>query len=760
MRFAEASLIRAVSWTMALLVAPTAWADESGAGGSAPRPPAVAPEAHDGGTKPDSPDPSPDTGTGGSASGGSAAAPTPPASPARPAAHKDAPSAAAAAPLPERAAMKAVAPAASQAETLPAGAHDTSMSVGTVEVVVTGKRSRTLALPGSVDVIGEEQTSKEVTTNALDLMRRIPGFAYQDYGNGGVPNGFMLRGFSSNHGADTLVVIDGVPINEHSWYGQDDGAPDLNQLTAEEIERIEVIKGPLDARYGNWGRSGIIQIHTRQNGNFWKGNLSLGSYGSRKAHASFGTEHFDGRFNQVYSVESFESDGWRRNSQQQRQNAYGKWFYRPMKDVRLGLMTHFYRANWSTGSYIAEDQWRQDPRQAFSGSANDGGYKSLGEVALHADAKLFGRFPVKSILWHRASTASRYADWTNEGNGQSESHGNEKVSGGVISLDTDWTLTGNQTLRVDGGIDYRHFDTKGTNWNTQARVRQLLTEDHRYIFQNGGIYLKASYEISKLVRFSAGVREDLFWGNDKDRQAGTQSSMKVYSVPTYKSGVVVNVLENISLYGNAGTTFRLPNQAAKYQHPAPTVSTLFFWETGLKATFFDALALRYAYFQSSERLTRLDQGQYLDDGKARRAGHEVELKAGPWNRVELFTALTIHDGHYLGGANDGNTVPTVPRYIWKLGLQAETPWGTGGRVNFNDVGRYYTDPENTHSYGGYRVVDLGLYQLIAKDWSVALDAKNLLNATYSEFVGYWSNSNQYMPSNPLTVFASLRFSKD
>jgi iron complex outermembrane receptor protein len=638
-----------------------------------------------------------------------------------------------------------------------------SMTIGAVDVVITGKHSRTLDLPGSVDVIGEDQISKEVTSNALDLMRKIPGFAYQDYGNGGVPNGFMLRGFSSNHGNDTLVLIDGVPINDHSWWGQDDGAPDLNQLTSEEIERIEVIKGPLDARYGNWGRSGTVLITTRQAGDFWRANVERGSYNTQKTYASFGSQHLGGKFNQVYSVEAFETDGWRQNSAQQRQNAYAKWFYRPAKDIQLGLITHVYKADWSTGSYIDEAQWQQNPRAAFTGSVNDGGYKKLQEVALHVDANLLGRFPLKTILWYRDSTNSRYADWTYEGRGQTEDHARAKVGGGVASIETDWTLATGQIVHVDAGLDYRYFDTNGANWGTQARVRTALNSDDQYIFQNGGAYLKASYDLAKRLRISGGIREDLFWGNTSNRVADTKSDMKTYSVPTYKGGIVGNVLDNLSVYGNIGTTFRLPNQAAKYSTPAPSVANLLFWEAGFKGSLLDLLIFRYAYFQSTEKLTRLDQGQYLDDGKARRAGHEVELSLGPWKRIEMFTALTVHNTRYDGGANDGNRVPIIPQYIWKVGVQGEAPWGTGARVQYNDVGKWDTNSENTASYGGYRVIDVNAYQVLARNWSVALDVKNLLDSKYSEFVSNWANAqgqavNQYMPSLPRTAYLSLRYS--
>ena len=171
------------------------------------------------------------------------------------------------------------------------------------------------------------------------------------------------------------------------------------------------------------------------------------------------------------------------------------------------------------------------------------------------------------------------------------------------------------------------------------------------------------------------------------------------------------------------------------------------------------LIFRYAYFQSTEQQSLLNgTGQYVDDGKAHRNGHEGELSFGPWNGIELFTALTVHDAHYVGGSNAGNKVATVPRYIWKGGVQGDTPWGTGARATFNFVGKWSTDPENTHSYDGYHVVDIAAYQVLARSWSLSLDVKNLFNEKYSEFVGFWSGSNQYMPSNPRTLFASLRYS--
>ncbi|GAB6905802.1 hypothetical protein DESC_590038 [Desulfosarcina cetonica] len=93
----------------------------------------------------------------------------------------------------------------------------------------------------------------------------------------------------------------------------------------------------------------------------------------------------------------------------------------------------------------------------------------------------------------------------------------------------------------------------------------------------------------------------------------------------------------------------------------------------------------------------------------------------------------------------------------KVGLQYEAPFGTGARIWYTDVGKWYTDTTNDHSYDGFRTTDLTLYHTFAKKWTLSFDVKNLFDETYAEYVGYWSGANQYMSSNPRAYYVSLRF---
>jgi len=633
------------------------------------------------------------------------------------------------------------------------GPGEVFVNIGQVVVQADQDEKKTVDLPGSVDILGRDQIEKEVTGNSLELMRRIPGFVYRDYGNGGVPNGFTMRGFNSNHGSDNLVLVDGIPINDHFW--QEDGAPDFNQLTSDEIERIEVIKGPIDARYGNWARAGIVNITTRTRGDFFKSHLTGGDWNTQKAYVSGGSEHFDNKFNQVYSVESYSTDGWRENSENERQNAYAKWYYRPGNEkLQLGMQTHVYRADWNTGSYITEDQWKEDPRQAAAASQNDGGKKDLSEASLHLDWNAKDNIPVMARFWFKENTASRYADW---GGGQTESYCNEYVYGALANIGYNKDISENSSLRLESGFDFREFDSDVQDWQTDARVRQALNSSNDYGLKNFGIYAKANYDPMRYIRLFTGIRHDSFTGDNTDNITDLSSDMDSYDVTTYKGGIIGNISDRYSLYANIGTAYTLPRGSLKYAEVHPEEDDLLFWELGAKAQPVDQVLIRYAYFNSEEDVIREIMGEYVSEGSAIRKGHEIELSLLPLEGLEIFSSLTLDDSKYDGGENDGKWITSVPKYIWKAGIQYDSPFNTGARLWYTDVGKWYTDTTNTYSYEGFQTADLTIYHKLDKKWKVSLDVKNLLDETYAEFVGYWSGANQYMSSNPRAFYLSISY---
>ena len=123
--------------------------------------------------------------------------------------------------------------------------------------VASRKESTAREAPGVVTVITRDQIQKSGARDLIDILRLVPGFNvnYDVYGAYGV----SIRGLWANEGK-VLVLMDGIPLNEEGYgtfqYG--------HHIPVDVIERIEIMRGPGSAMYGDSAELGVISIKTRQ----------------------------------------------------------------------------------------------------------------------------------------------------------------------------------------------------------------------------------------------------------------------------------------------------------------------------------------------------------------------------------------------------------------------------------------------------------------------------------------------------------------
>ena len=148
----------------------------------------------------------------------------------------------------------------------------------TVPVVVTATRSPLAAsrAPSSVSVVTGAQLRREGVTTVADALRRVPGLSLAQTGSYGGTTSLFIRGGESRY---TKVLIDGVPVNEAG------GAYDFSTLTTDNVERIEVVRGPASVLYGSDAVAGVVQVFTRAGRDRARGELSVrgGGFGSYDA---------------------------------------------------------------------------------------------------------------------------------------------------------------------------------------------------------------------------------------------------------------------------------------------------------------------------------------------------------------------------------------------------------------------------------------------------------------------------------------------
>jgi vitamin B12 transporter len=132
---------------------------------------------------------------------------------------------------------------------------DTATRLGTVVVSASKVPQPAGSLTQAVTVLKGDDLRARGVTRVVDALREVPGAMLVQNGSYGSATSLFLRGGESRY---TKVLIDGVPINSSG------GNVDLSNLTTDNIDRIEIVRGPASVLYGADAVSGIVQIFTRK----------------------------------------------------------------------------------------------------------------------------------------------------------------------------------------------------------------------------------------------------------------------------------------------------------------------------------------------------------------------------------------------------------------------------------------------------------------------------------------------------------------
>ena len=154
-----------------------------------------------------------------------------------------------------------------------------ALELETLDVIATAQEELKQA-PG-VSIIDAEDIARQPPANDIaELLRKQPGVNLTgNSGSGARGNNRQIdiRGMGPEN---TLILVDGKPVTSrnsvrYGWRGDRDTRGDSNWVPAEQIERIEVLRGPAAARYGNGAAGGVVNIITKGPQAEHHGNLTL-----------------------------------------------------------------------------------------------------------------------------------------------------------------------------------------------------------------------------------------------------------------------------------------------------------------------------------------------------------------------------------------------------------------------------------------------------------------------------------------------------
>ena len=221
-------------------------------------------------------------------------------------------------------------------------------------VTATRYEEELFSVPANVTVITRKHIERSTATETTELLRSEVGIMVTNT-SGSTATGITVeaRGFNNGggNGGRTLVLIDGRKANE-----ADSSNPDWALIPLENIERIEIIRGPATAIYGDSAMAGVINIITKKGEG--KPTIEIG--------ADAGSwQRYDQKVSLQGSTQKFsyflfgshgEEEGYRDNSNYRSSDWTGKFSYRLTSEIELTLKAGYHKDDRELPGALTEDE--------------------------------------------------------------------------------------------------------------------------------------------------------------------------------------------------------------------------------------------------------------------------------------------------------------------------------------------------------------------------------------------------------------------
>ena len=573
------------------------------------------------------------------------------------------------------------------------------------EVVVSGTRTAVAVEDSLVpaQVISREAIQRSQARSLSELLQGRAGISLGNQGGAGKITTLNLRGTESDH---VLVLIDGVRMGSATA-----GLPALQDLPIDQIDRVEIVRGPRSSLYGSEAIGGVIQVFTRRNTGKVRPNFRIGvaSDSTREASAGIGGGNERGWFGA--DVAYTRTDGF--NACRGRGPDPGIPF-----DFGAGCFTDEpdrdgYRNTSANlrGGYTFTDTLTMEANalRAEGKSEFDGSFTNRSETVQQViGAKLRYAPSEKTSL---QLSLGRNDDKSDDFHDDVQS-GYFETRRYVASLQGDFTVAANQLLTA--GIDWQDDEVESAT-DFDITQRDNLAGFVEYQGRFGAHQLQAS------------VR------NDDNEQFGNHT--------TGSLGYGFGFGNGLKLTASVATGFKAPSFNDLY-YP-------FFGNPDLKpeesesinlgiAQYADGWSWTFNVYQNEvDQLISYDAAIFLpnniDEARIRGAEFTVDFTLGGF---DIATQLSHTDPRNRStGANHDNLLARRPRDTARIDVdRAFGAFRTG--VTFNAAGERYDNLANTDRLGGYSTLDLRLEYAIAPAWTLQAKVGNVFDREYETIAWY------------------------
>ena len=387
------------------------------------------------------------------------------------------------------------------------------------EIIITSTR---IELPFKKDsrtmtIINAETIQNSAATNVADLLQQVAGVDIRRRGTGGAQADLYIRGGGFDQ---TLLLIDGIKMDDAQT-----GHHSLNAaLPIEVIERIEIIKGSAARVFGQNAFTGAINIVTKkQLKNPVAINAERGSFGQTNASATIGKVYSNSEF--IAHIGALTSDGYRNNSDYTNYNYFLKGTFNKNKQPIEMIATFFDKKFgaenfYTTNPTFNEYEETQNSLVGFSTTFQTEKFKIKPRIYWRRGQDIF-------LLRRNNPAFYRNLHITNK-----------------VGFETNASY--NSNMGITGfGVDVSRVSINSNNLGEHHRIMANVFLEHRFQF------------FDNQLDITPGVAITYF------------SDFKFHAFPGIDVGYQLS--ESIKIYGNLGTTYRIPTYTDLFYRDPVTI---------------------------------------------------------------------------------------------------------------------------------------------------------------------------------------------
>ena len=588
-----------------------------------------------------------------------------------------------------------------------------------------------------VYVINRDQIEAQGARTVDEALRYLPGVLSEGTAGGqlGAQSGQFIRG---NGSSQTLILLDGRPINEVGVFG----AFDLSNFTTDAVEQIEVLPGGGSVLYGSNAVGGVINIITRRpleaDGIEATAGFELGSFGynsqvlqvrgaTGNVDWTLGYNRTDADNDFPFSLTTTDFEDTRTNAEvlynnlnfqlaadlnERNRIRLGALYLTKDLGVPGGLPVPGSIAGGFNGLTVDDNQYTENLLLDLTYEAELG----QGDDSL-LTARVFGDF-----------LESTFSDPVADNGFDSPSEDNVDQTSLGGQLQHAWQVADNQNITY--GIDYRNV--QATN-ETTALLTGVTTENYDDSSNQTGIFARYQADVTSRFSVNAGVRQDF-----NDLADGSFTSFNL--------GTRVALTDTTNFRANFARNFRVPTLAdlffSPFNNPDLDPETGISFDVGVDQQIGDRGLFRFTFYRNEvDDAIAFDlvDSIPLNIGRVESIGIETELNYQVLDSVFAFANYTWNRPEIKDGpepADNGNSVPFTNADSFNLGVAYEPGDGLYAALFLHSISDTFADRGNLETLDGRTTLDFKLRVPLSDNWVLNASMDNIFDEQYEEFPGF------------------------